>query len=86
METVLIPLYASDLFGQKSFNKTMSVFAAVNTAGFALGAPIINGFYDASGSYKYGFILFAVIMLVVLVGFQFVINAAHKERKKTENE
>ena len=86
METVLIPLYASDLFGQKSFTKAMGVFAAVNTAGFALGAPIINGFYDALGSYKYGFILFAVIMLVVFVGFQFVISTAHKERKKTENQ
>lgn len=86
METVLIPLYASDLFGQKSFNKTMSVFAAVNTAGFALGAPIINGFYDAFGSYKYGFILFAAIMLIVLIGFQFVINTVQKERKKTEDQ
>lgn len=84
METVLIPLYASDLFGQKSFNKTMGIFAAVNTAGFALGAPIINGFFDASGTYKYGFILFAVIMVIVLVGFQYVISTAHKERKKYE--
>ncbi len=86
METVLIPLYASDLLGEKSFDKALGVYAAVNTAGFALGAPIINGFYDASQTYKYGFILFALIMLIVLVGFQFVINAAHKERKKTESQ
>lgn len=82
METVLIPLYASDLLGQKSFDKALGVYAAVNTAGFALGAPIINGFFDVFGTYKYGFILFAVIMLIVLVGFQFVINAAKKEQKK----
>ncbi len=82
METVLIPLYASDLLGQKSFDKAMGIFAGVNTAGFALGAPIINSFFDAFGSYKYGFILFALIMLIVLVGFQFVISAAHKEREK----
>lgn len=86
METVLIPLYASDLLGQKSFDKALGVYAAVNTAGFALGAPIINGFYDATGTYKYGFLLFATIMIVVLIGFQFVINAAHKERKKNENQ
>ncbi len=82
METVLIPLYASDLLGQRSFDKAMGIFAGVNTAGFALGAPIINSFYDAFGSYKYGFILFAVIMIIVLVGFQFVITQAHKERAK----
>ncbi len=85
METVLIPLYASDLLGEKSFTRAMGVFAAVNTAGFALGAPIINGFYDAFGSYKYGYIMFAIFMFIVLVGFQFVISAAHKERKKLEN-
>ena len=84
METVLIPLYASDLLGQRSFDKALGVYAAVNTAGFALGAPIINGFFDATGSYKYGFILFAVIMVIVLVGFQFVINCAKKEQRKEQ--
>jgi len=81
METVLIPLYASDLFGERSFNKTIGIFAAANTAGFALGAPIINSCYDAFGSYCNGFILFGVIMMLVLAGFQLVIAAAHKEKQ-----
>ena len=86
METVLIPLYASDMFGQRSFAKVMGVFSAVNTAGFALGAPIINSFYDAYNSYKYGFLLFAGVMVVVFVGLHTVIFIAHKERARTEAE
>lgn len=85
METVLIPLYALDLLGEKSFNKAMGMFAAVNTVGFALGAPIINGCYDIFGSYRNGFVFFGIIMIVVFAGFQFVISAARKERKKQES-
>ncbi|MBR3933799.1 MAG: MFS transporter, partial [Clostridia bacterium] len=49
LETIMLPIYAGDLFGQKSFNKILGIFVSVNTAGYAVGAPIINIIFDKVG-------------------------------------
>ncbi len=82
LETIMLPIYAGDLFGQKSFNKILGIFVSVNTAGYALGAPAINWCYDRFGTYQGGFLLGAVIMAGILLSLQFVITAGHKEQKK----
>lgn len=82
LETILLPIYASDLFGDKSFNKVLGIFVSVNTAGYALGGPMLNLCFDLMGSYKPAFFVFAGIMGVVVIGLQFVISFANKERKK----
>ena len=84
LETILLPIYAGDLFGQKSFDKILGLFVSVNTAGYAVGAPVINFIYDMTGSYASGFVLCACVMLAVIVALQFVINAAHKKQKEIE--
>ena len=73
-------LIAADLFGQHSFAKIMGVFVSVNTAGYALGAPIANLIYDLAGSYAAVLIVAAVIMLVSMPLFQKAMTAAEKER------
>ncbi len=78
LETVMLPLFAGDLFGKKSYNKILGLFVSVNTAGYALGSPLMNWVYDTRGSYKPALLLCAVIMVLVTVIFQFVLNAAHK--------
>ena len=80
LETIMLPIYASDLFGAKSFDKVLGIFVSVNTAGYALGGPALNLCYDLTGSYNLGFAIAAVIMVAVLVIFQFIVTASRKTR------
>lgn len=84
LETIMLPIYAGDLFGEKSFNKIMGIFVSVNTAGYALSSIFINAIYDIYGSYNPGFIICAIAMVLVIIGLQFVINASHRLRKEVE--
>ena len=84
LETILLPIYAGDLFGQKSFDKILGIFVSINTAGYAVGAPLINACFDIFGSYNIGFTGCAIIMVGVIVTLQFVITAAHKKQKEIE--
>ena len=82
LETVMLPLIASDLFGEKDYARVLGIFVSVNVAGYALGAPLTNLVYDLTGSYNYGFYAMSAVLLVIAVVFQFVITAAM--RKKTQ--
>ena len=80
LETVMLPLYASELFGNKSFMKVVGVFSAATTAGFALGSPFANLCYDLFGNYNVAFITFASLMLFVTVTMQFVIRSSRRDK------
>ncbi len=82
LETVMVPIYANDLFGDKSFSKILGIFLSFNQVGYALGAPVINLFYDFTGSYNLSFMICIALMLAILGVLQFVITSAHKERKR----
>lgn len=60
----------------------LGIFVSANTAGYVLGAPLLNLCYDVMGSYVPALIIVSIIMAVMLVLLQLVISAAHKERKK----
>ena len=81
LETVMLPLYAADLFGDHSFAKIMGLFISVNTAGYAVGTPFVNLGFDLTGSYQGVLLLTAGIMVAVTVCMQLVITATHKLRK-----
>ena len=85
LETLVVPLIANDLFGAASYDKVMGILYAMNYAGFALGSPITNLCYDAFGSYKPVLLIFSVLIIPISIVFQFVINAAHKERTAISN-
>lgn len=82
LETVMLPIYASDLFGDKSFNKILGIFLSINQIGYALGAPLLNLCFDLTGSYKIALILCALVMLAVVVLLQIIISSAHKMKKQ----
>lgn len=82
LETILLPIYASDLFGEKSYGKILGIIVSCNVAGYALGAPIVNLCYDVTGNYTFAFYACACIMAVVMIGLQLVISAAKKEKMK----
>lgn len=81
LETIMLPLYAADLFGEKDYSKMVGIFVAVNYAGYALSSPVINGVYDICRSYVPAFALCAVLMVAVTVTMQIVITKAHKFRE-----
>ena len=81
LETVMLPIIVGDLFGQKSFNKILGIFVSVNTAGFALGSPVMNIIYDLLGSYILAFVVCGILMVVVAIAMQIVIRRAHQYRK-----
>lgn len=85
LETVMLPIYANDLFGDKSFNKVLGIFVSFNQIGYALGGPIINLCSDLTGSYNLAFIICAILMLAVIITLQFVISSAHKTRVAIES-
>lgn len=80
LETVMLPLFASELFGNKSFVKIVGLFSAASTAGFALGAPFANLCYDVFGNYNAAFITFSCLMLFVTVTMQFVLRSASRDK------
>lgn len=81
LETIMLPLLASELFGNKCFPKMLGFFTAASTLGFAFGAPFANLCFDIFGNYNVAFIIFACFMLFVSVAMQFVVRASHRDRK-----
>lgn len=80
LETVMIPIIASDLFGQKSFNQIMGIFTALNSIGFAIGSPLANWVFDKAGTYQPIFIICCIVMVFVVILFQLTITIAYKKR------
>lgn len=85
LETVMLPLYASELFGNKSFVSVLGVFSAANYAGYAIGAPLGNILFDFVGNYNVAFIVFACLMAFVTISMQFVIKCSRRDRKLIED-
>ena len=81
LETVMLPIFVGDFFGEKSFNKILGIIVSINTVGYALGDPIGGWVYDYFGTYRPLFIVCAILMAGVAVSFQFIISAAHKDRQ-----
>lgn len=81
LETVMVPLIAADLFGEKDFSKMVGIFVSLNTAGFAFGTPVANLIFDNCGSYKPMLFLIAAIMVLIAISFYFIMNASEKMRR-----
>ena len=82
LETIMLPIYAGDLFGEKSYAKILGLIVSFNTAGYAVGSPLMNLSYDVFGTYKYGLYFCGFLMIAVIVALQFVISAGNKARKE----
>lgn len=81
LETIMLPIFTGDLFGMKSYNQILGFFSAANTAGYALGIPIVNLCYDTFGSYIPIFLVLCGVMFTVFIVFQLVINKSNSLKK-----
>ena len=80
LETVMIPLLTNDLFGSASYAKVLGIFMAMNSLGLCLGSPLGELIRNVTGDYSPCFWLFSIVLVVVIVSFQFVLNIAYKEK------
>ena len=81
LETVMLPLFASEMFGDKSFVKVVGIFTAANTAGLALGMPFANVCYDVFGGYNVAFVILAIFMLFAIVFMNLSVNASNRDKR-----
>jgi MFS family permease len=82
LETIMLPIYASDLFGEKSYSKMIGIFTAASTAGYACGSPVANLCYDITGSYRVSFIISIVLMALTFILMQVVVSVSNKNKKR----
>lgn len=81
LETVMISVFANELFGSKSFSRVVGLFSAATTAGFALASPFSQLWDRLFGSYNYAMICFACFMLFVTVTMHIVVVLANRDRQ-----
>lgn len=82
LETIMLPLIAADVFGDRDYAKMMGIMVAANTAGHATGVPVANLMWNLTGSYRSILVVFAALMVFVLVAFQLVLTQSGKVRKE----
>jgi len=81
LETVMLTLVTNDLFGSASYNKVLGVFLSMNSLGLCLGTPLGELLRKLTGDYRICFWLFSVLLIIVIVAYQFVLNAANREKQ-----
>ncbi len=82
LETVMLPIFARELFGENSFNSALGIFVSVNTAGYALGGPLANLIFDAFGTYNPWIFASTAIIAAVLIVMNAVITVAKRDRAR----
>lgn len=81
IETVMLPILALDVFGQKCYNKTLGIITSVATVGQTLGTPLLNLFYDYYKSYNRVFLFSALVSVLVVI----IMNYAMKQGAKNND-
>ena len=85
LETIMLPLITGDIFGQAAYAKMLGLFVSINTAGYAVGAPLTNLVYDLIGSYVPVLYISCALLFAVAVAFLLTFNAAYKDRRAAES-
>lgn len=80
LETIMLPIFAGDLFGDRAYNKVLGIIVSVNTAGYAVGAPLANWCYDVFGTYNPALYIFCGFMVASAIIMHIVISASRKEK------
>lgn len=84
LETVMLPIYASDFFGLKSYNNVLGIFVSISYAGMAIGPPIVNLFFDKQKSYISALYIFLFLMIIIGIVFLIAVKLLNKHKKEIE--
>ncbi|MBE6589124.1 MAG: MFS transporter [Ruminococcaceae bacterium] len=82
LETVMIPIIVLDLFGQRSFHKSLAITTSLFTVGHALNAPLVNIPYDFSNNYLISFVTSTVASAMIIV----ILNCSMRSLKRAQKE
>ena len=80
LQTVILPLLSNDLFGNASFDKVLGIFLSANSLGLCLGTPMGELLRKLAGTYRICFWLFNIVLVVVIIAYQFILKVANKEK------
>ena len=90
LETILIPLLVSEIFGKKCHAKIMGYYLGINFFGYACGGPLADYFKRNSATYNGILTAFCVIMFITAMTIQTTFIVAKRDRnayeKKLEQE
>ena len=81
LETIMLPIYARELFGEKRFNEALGIFVSINTAGYAVGAPLANLCFDLFGNYNICLYISTALMLLALCTVHIVLCVAKRKHE-----
>lgn len=84
LQTVLLPLMASDLYREEDYGKALGVFTAANSIGFLLGNTLANFCFDLFGTYRHILIADGILMVAISAGFVFAYQKLTATRMKTK--
>lgn len=62
-----VPMLTSETFGQKDFGRIQSFLFSAQVLGCVVGSPLLNIFYDNTGSYSLSYIISAVACAILIV-------------------
>lgn len=84
LETIIIPLLVSEMFGKKAHAKIMGYYLGLNVFGYACGGPIADFFKQNVGTYQGILVVFCFIMAITLITIEITFIVAKKDRKAYE--
>ena len=84
LETVMLPIYAGDMCGLKSYNVVLGIFVSTAYVGMAVAPPVMNLFYDLLGNYNLGLISFLILYVIITIVFIVSKNLSEKHKKQLE--
>lgn len=80
LESVMIPLLVSEVFGKKCHAKIMGYYLGFNFFGYACGGPLADYFKQNSDTYSDILVIFSIIMLITALAIQITFIVAKKNR------
>lgn len=80
LETILIPLLVSEIFGKKCHAKIMGYYLGINFFGYASGGPLADFFKQNFASYNGILAAFCVLMLITAIIIQTTFVFAKKDQ------
>lgn len=81
--TIMLPLIAMDIFGSRDNVRILGIVISVNTAGYAVGTPLVNLCYDLQGTYQTILFVMGGLMAATTCISMLAMNAAKEYRENT---
>lgn len=85
LETIMIPLIVSDVFGTAAYNRVLGFYTAVTCAGFTVAGPLSNLIFDSFGSYRPAIGGYGGIMILVSAVLHITIYFKKRSDRNEQN-